>query len=168
MKIILTVGSLPYQFDRLVRAMDQWAGRHPEHEVRMQIGYSTYRPEHAAEWFDFTPFEHFQGLFRESEVAVAHGSAGPILEARRCGIPLLQVPRQRQHGECYNDHQVEICEEIRGQTSMHELVLDIADFDPALERAIAKRREGRQYEPHLLKEQLVATIAAFVENVASD
>ena len=168
MKILVTVGSLPYPFDRVVRAMDRWAAAHPEHEVAMQIGYSTHGPAHAREWFDFAPFSHFQELFRAADVVVAHGSAGPILEARRSGIPLVQVPRQQRHGECYNDHQVEICERIGGESAMHELVLDAADLEPAVERALAKRREGRRYEPHLLKQRLVATIAAFVERVARD
>ncbi len=168
MKILVTVGSLPYPMDRLVRAMDAWAGRHPAHEVTMQTGYSRYRPALAAEWFAFAPFAHFQARFRASDVAVSHGSAGPILAARRLGIPLVLVPRQARHGECYNDHQVETCEAIRGESAMHEIVLDIQDLDPALARAITKRREGRRYPPHRLKQRLVDTIAAFVDNVARD
>jgi len=149
--ILVTVGSLPYPMDRLVRAMDDWAGRHPEHAVTMQIGYS-----------------RFQARFRASDVAVSHGSAGPILAARRLGIPLVLVPRQSQHGECYNDHQVEICEAIRGESAMREIVLDIQDLEPALARAIAKRRDGRRYQAHRLKQRLVDTVAAFVDNTGRD
>jgi UDP-N-acetylglucosamine transferase subunit ALG13 len=166
--VLVTVGSLPYQFDRVVRAVDEWAARHPEHRVSMQIGYSAYRPAHTQEFFDFAPFEHFQSLFAVADVAVSHGSAGPILEARRRGIPIVLVPRQARHGECYNDHQVEICEAIRGESAMRERVLDIADLGPALDRAVEKRRAGAAYEPHLLKQRLVATIAAFVESAGRD
>ena len=168
MNILVTVGSLPYPMDRLVRAMDDWAGRHPEHAVTMQIGYSRCRPGRAADWFDFAPFAHFQARFRESDVAVSHGSAGPILAARRLGIPLVLVPRQERHGECYNDHQVEICEAIRGESAMREIVLDIQDLEPALARAIAKRRDGRRYQAHRLKQRLVDTVAAFVDNTGRD
>lgn len=164
MKILVTVGSLPYPMDRLVRAMDAWAGRHPAHEVTMQIGYSTCRPERAAEWFDFSPFAHFQARFRETDVAVSHGSAGPILAARRLGIPLVLVPRQKRHGECYNDHQVEICEAIRGESAMRDIVLDIETLDPAIQRAITKRRDRRRYQTHPVKQRLVDTVAAFVDN----
>jgi len=168
MNVLVTVGSLPYSFDRLVRAADAWAARHPEHAVSMQIGYSTARPEHAAEWFAFAPFEHFQRLFGAADLAVSHGSAGPILEARRRGIPLVLVPRQARYRECYNDHQVETCEAIRGESALHEIVLDIADLEGALARALDKRRAGTAYGPHLLKDRLTATIAAFVEKVARD
>jgi UDP-N-acetylglucosamine transferase subunit ALG13 len=166
--VLVTVGSLPYPFDRLVQAADEWAARHPSHAVSMQIGYSTYRPSHAAEWFPFAPFEHFQSLFAGADVAVSHGSAGPILEARRRGLPLVLVPRRQQHGECYNDHQVEVCEAIRGESALRELVLDIAGLGAAIDRALEKRRAGAAYEPHLLKQRLVATIAAFVESAGRD
>ena len=101
-------------------------------------------------------------------MAVSHGSAGPILAARRLGIPLVLVPRQERHGECYNDHQVEICEAIRGESAMREIVLDIQDLEPALARAIAKRRDGRRYQAHRLKQRLVDTVAAFVDNTGRD
>ena len=167
MNLILTVGT-GVQFDRLVRAADDWAGRHPEHRVFMQIGYSTYQPRHAAEFFAFAPFAHFQELFGQSEVAVSHGSAGPILAARRLGLPLVLVPRQARFGEMPNDHQVEVCEAIRDESAMREIVLEMADFESALERAMARRRAGQRYEPHLLKERLVAAMAAFVEKCRRD
>ena len=168
MNLLVTVGSLPYRFDRLVRAADEWAERHPEHRVVVQTGYSAHRPRHVADWFEFCPHEDFQQRFAEADLALAHGSAGPILAARRREIPVVLAPRQQQHGECYNDHQVEICKAIRGESAMREIVLDIADLEAALDRAIEKRRRGAAYEPHLLKDRLVATIAAFVENVARD
>jgi UDP-N-acetylglucosamine transferase subunit ALG13 len=167
-RILVTVGSLPYPMDRLVGAMDAWAGAHAAHEVIMQTGYSTHRPIHAAEWFDFAPFAVFQDRFRTADVAVAHGSAGPILTARRLGLPLVLVPRQARHGECYNDHQCEVCEAIRGESAMRDIVLHIEDLGPALDRAIAKRRDGCRYQTHRLKQRLVDTVAAFVENVARD
>ena len=168
MNLIVTVGSLPYAFDRLVRAADEWVAGHPQHAVFVQFGYSTYEPRHVAEAFAFAPFAHFQELFAAVDLVIAHGSAGPILEARRRSIPVVLVPRQEKHGECYNDHQVEICEAIRGQSAMQEIVLEIADLPSAVDRAIAKRLARAAYEPHLLKDRLVATIAAFVENVARD
>ena len=168
MNIVLTVGSLPYQFDRLVETVDHWAGDHPQHKVYMQIGYSNHKPENAAEWFDFAPFRHFQELFAGADFAVSHGSAGPILAARRYGIPLVLVPRQEKFGECYNDHQVETCQALRGESTMHSLVLDIADLQTQLEQAAQKRLDGRSYGPHLLKQKLVATIAGFVESIARD
>jgi len=161
--VLLTVGT-GVQFDRLLRAADAWAARHPEHAVTMQIGYSDYQPAHAAEFFRFMPFAEFQKRFDAADVAVAHGSAGPILGARRRGLPLVLVPRQKQYGEMSNDHQVEICEAIRGESALHETVLDAGGLGAAIDRAIEKRRGGLAYEPHLLKDRLVATIAAFVQS----
>ncbi len=165
MNVLVTVGSLPYPFDRVVEAADAWAAAHPEHRAVMQIGYSEARPAHAAEAFTFEPFEDFQAHLEEAGVLVAHGSAGPILAARRRGLPIVLVPRQARHGECYNDHQVETCEALRGESAMREIVLEISDLGEAIGRALEKRRAGAAYGPHLLKDRLVATIRRFVETL---
>lgn len=167
MNITATVGT-GVQFNRLIRAVDDWAARHPEHTVYVQGGYSDYKPVHVAKSFGFIPFTDFQKYLDLADVLVAHGSAGPILAARRRGIPIVLVPRQPKFGEMPNEHQVEICEAIRGESAMREIVLDIAHFDVTLQHAIDKRRSGAAYEPHLLKDRLVATMAAFLENVERD
>jgi len=167
MNVLVTVGT-GVQFNRLLRAMDDWAARHPEHAVYVQAGYSDFRPAHVAESFGYIPFADFQQYLDRADVLVAHGSAGPILAARRRGLPLVLVPRQSRFGEMPNEHQVEICEALRGESTMHEIVLDIADLDIALDHALDKRRRGLAYEPHLLKDRLIATIAAFVGDVARD
>ncbi|MFW5798327.1 MAG: glycosyltransferase [Planctomycetota bacterium] len=162
MNLLVTVGSLPYALDRLVTAVDHWAAEHPDWTVNQQVGYSTVMPRHAREAFPFCPFRHFQGLFDEADVVVSHGSAGPILGARRRGLPIVLVPRQERFGECYNDHQVETCEAIRGESTMREIVLEIDDLPGAIERA-ARKRQGRQsYESHRQKQQMVAVIRDFL------
>ena len=88
--------------------------------------------------------------------------------APRLGIPLVVVPRQKQFGESFNDHQLHFSELIWRTSQMQEFVLDICDLGPALERALERRRRGQTYEPHLLRDRLIATIAAFVENIARD
>lgn len=168
MNLLVTVGSLPYAFDRLVASVDRWAAEHPDWTVNQQVGYSTVMPEHAREAFPFCPFRHFQALFDEADVVVSHGSAGPILGARRRGLPLVLVPRQERFGECYNDHQVETCEAIRGESTMREIVLEIDELPGAIERAGCKRRAGEVYRRHELKTRLVQVIASFVEEVGRD
>ena len=168
MRVLLTVGSHPYSFNRVVEAADAWAAAHPEHEVIMQISHCTYRPTHAARQFVLMVLVEFQGLFASADVVISHASSGPVLMARRSGIPLVVVPRQKRFGESFNDHQVHFSEAIRGASQMQEFVLDIRDLGPAVDRAVEKRRAGAAYEPHLLKQRLVATIAAFVESAGRD
>lgn len=168
MRVLLTVGSQAYPFNRVVEATDAWAAAHPEHDVIMQISHCTYRPTHAARKFGLMELEEFQRLFASADVVISHASSGPVLMARRFGIPLILVPRKKQFGESFNDHQLHFSELIRGTSQMQEFVLDICDLGPALERALERRRRGQTYEPHLLRDRLIATIAAFVENVACD
>jgi UDP-N-acetylglucosamine transferase subunit ALG13 len=165
-RILLTIGSQPYPFDRVVKATDEWAAAHPEHEVIMQISHCTYRPTHAARQFALMELEAFQGLFASADVVISHASSGPVLMARRSGIPLVVVPRQTQFGESFNDHQVHFSEAIRGASQMQEFVLDIRDLGPAVDRALERRRRGQTYEPRVLRDRLIAAIAAFVERVA--
>jgi len=168
MRVLLTVGSQPYPLNRVVEATDAWAAAHPEHEVIMQIAHCTYRPTHAARQFNLMELEEFQRLFASADVVISHASSGPVLMARRVGIPLVVVPRQKQFGESFNDHQLHFSESLRGASQMQEFVRDIRDLGPALDRALERRRRGQMYEPRLLRDRLIATIAAFVENIARD
>ena len=107
-------------------------------------------------------------LFASADVVISHASSGPVLMARRFGVPLVVVPRQKQFGESFNDHQLHFSESMRGASQMQEFVRNIRDLGPALDRALERRRRGQMYEPRLLRDRLIATIAAFVENIARD
>jgi len=165
-KVILTVGSQAYPFDRLVRAMDDWAGRHPEHEVTMQIGCSHYLPRHAARHFELMDLEHFQRLFAESDVAVSHASTGPLLMARRAHIPIVVVPRQKPFRESFDEHQMHFSQSLEGTSAVRTFVYDIHQLPAALEWAFECRGRADRYEPPLLKQRLIHAIAASVESAS--
>jgi UDP-N-acetylglucosamine transferase subunit ALG13 len=109
--IFLTVGTqLP--FDRLVRAVDAWAGARAGSgqggaEVFGQIadpGPAGYRPRHF-EWVaDLDPLA-FEARFRAAGHIVAHAGMGTIIGALGAGKPLLVMPRRAHLGEQRNDHQ---------------------------------------------------------------
>lgn len=103
--IFLTVGNqLP--FDRLVRAIDEWAGRSGRSDVVAQIGKGDYQPRNlrAAQFLE--PPE-FQRLMKDASAVVAHAGIGTILRALELGKPLLVVPRRAHLRETRNDHQVD-------------------------------------------------------------
>jgi UDP-N-acetylglucosamine transferase subunit ALG13 len=106
--IFLTVGTqLP--FDRLVAAVDAWAGApgRGRAEVFGQIsdpGPSGYRPRHF-EWVaDLDPAE-FEARFGAATHIVGHAGMGTIIGALGQGKPLLVMPRRAHLGEQRNDHQ---------------------------------------------------------------
>lgn len=102
--IFVTVGA-QMPFDRLIRAVDTWAGAHPQHEVRAQIGPTELRPEHLRSE-GFLPPERFRALMEEASAVVAHAGMGTILTALELGKPTLVFPRRERFAETRSDHQV--------------------------------------------------------------
>ena len=87
--ILVTVGTHPQGFDRLVRAMDEVAAKLAE-PVIIQRGSSIYQPQHANS-FEFTVSEQMRQLTQEARIIVAHAAAGTIILALCAGKPLVVV-----------------------------------------------------------------------------
>lgn len=102
--IFVTVGhQMP--FDRLVRAVDDWAGRSGRTDVYAQVGHGG----HAASNFpcvESMTGEEFRRRVGEAEAVVAHAGTGTILTALELGTPILVMPRLARLRETRNDHQV--------------------------------------------------------------
>ncbi|MEO6436727.1 MAG: glycosyltransferase [Tepidisphaeraceae bacterium] len=103
--IFVTVGTqLP--FDRLTRAIDEWAGLHGRgEEVFAQVGPTEWRPKHMR-WSPFITAEEFARRTREARVIVAHAGMGSIITALELGKPILVMPRRASLGEHRNEHQM--------------------------------------------------------------
>jgi UDP-N-acetylglucosamine transferase subunit ALG13 len=108
--ILVTVGTeLP--FDRLVKAVDQWAALRGRSDVFAQIGDGAWEPAH----FHFKHFmepAEFSERFQSADLIVAHAGMGTILSALHYGKPLLIMPRLARLGEQRNDHQLATAERL--------------------------------------------------------
>lgn len=102
--VILVAVGTQFPFDRLVEAVDRWAGSSGA-RVIAQIGPSTYQPRHI-EAHPFLPPRDFQALVKTADLLVAHCGMGSILSALSVGKPILVMPRLASRGEHRNDHQV--------------------------------------------------------------
>jgi UDP-N-acetylglucosamine transferase subunit ALG13 len=102
--IFVTVGTqLP--FDRLISAVDEWAGSAPGREVFAQIGPSRQAPRHIAHAQFVSPEECGERM-AAADAIVAHAGIGTILTALELGKPTLVMPRRAELGEHRNDHQL--------------------------------------------------------------
>ncbi|WP_188312100.1 glycosyltransferase [Salinarimonas soli] len=102
--IFVTVGvQLP--FDRLIRAMDDWAGRHGRDDVVAQVGESAYVP-HTIDVRPRLAADEFRAYVERAELVVAHAGMGSILTALELGKPIIVMPRRAALGEHRNDHQL--------------------------------------------------------------
>lgn len=128
-------------FDRLVRAMDEWAHAAGRSDVFAQIGPAEYEPRH----FDFSRFlapDEFRRRVSECDGIVGHAGMGTILTALELQKPVLVLPRLARLAETRTDHQVATGEHFSSAglvlyaADENELVgrLDeLADFRPAQE-----------------------------------
>jgi UDP-N-acetylglucosamine transferase subunit ALG13 len=100
--IFVTVGTqLP--FDRLVQAMDAWAGAPPGKEIFIQTGGTAYQPRHCA-FKPYTRPDEWEDYFRRAALVVSHAGMGTILKSLDTGKPLILMPRLTALGEHRNDH----------------------------------------------------------------
>lgn len=114
--IFLTVGTqLP--FDRMVGAVDAWAGQSGA-EVVAQVG-PTKRVFPHLEQFAFLEPMAFDGFFEEARVVIAHAGMGSIIGALSHGKPLVIVPRRAQLGEHRNDHQLATAKRFAETPGLH-------------------------------------------------
>lgn len=102
--IFVTVGT-QLAFDRLITAVDEWAGSAGGREVFAQIGPTGLRPRHI-EHAQFVSPEQCQERMLAAKAVVAHAGMGTILTALVMGKPLLVMPRRAALGEHRNDHQL--------------------------------------------------------------
>ncbi len=102
--ILVTVGA-QMPFDRMVQAVDEWAGTRRNGEIFAQVGSTEYRPKHI-HWTKFLDPPEFRKKFQAARVVIAHAGMGSIITALEMGKPILVMPRLGNLGETRNDHQV--------------------------------------------------------------
>lgn len=106
--IFVTLGSQKFQFDRLLRAVDELAGGGIiSDRVFAQTGYSEYVPRH----YDYKQFlsrDEFSEIMGEAQTVITHGGTGAIIGAVKKGKKVIAVPRLKEYGEHVDDHQLQL------------------------------------------------------------
>lgn len=103
--IFASVGSL-LPFDRLVRAVDEWAAANVQTPVFIQIGNSGFEPQHA-EWARIIDHEDYARRLAQCDLFVAHVGMGSILQALEARKQMLLMPRHAALREHTTDHQLD-------------------------------------------------------------
>lgn len=110
--IFVTLGSQKFQFDRLLGAVDELAGRGViKDEVFAQTGYSEYKPQH----YDYKQFlsrDEFSDIMGKADIVITHGGTGAIIGAVKKGKKVLAVPRLKEYGEHVDNHQLQLVEQF--------------------------------------------------------
>ena len=115
--VFVSVGSM-MPFDRLTRAMDEWAAAHPDVPVEIQIGRGAYEPVHA-KWVRLMPVGDYRARVAGARLFVAHAGMGSIIAAIEAGKPLLMLPRLQAQGEHNTDHQLATAVNVGNRPGLH-------------------------------------------------
>ena len=159
--IFATVGS-QMPFDRLIRALDEWAGKQEGAvSVLAQIGNSDVVASHLKIISSLSPGE-FRESVKTAEVIVAHAGMGSVLTAMEFGKPLVVLPRLGAWQETRNDHQVATAKWLSSKPGVY-VAMSESDLPAAIDRArnqaLATAEISRFASP-----ELIGALKEFIES----
>lgn len=108
--IFVSVGTqLP--FDRLIKAMDEWAACNRAFDVFAQIGESQCPPNNML-FEKSLSISEYTRYFNDASLIISHAGMGTIITALESRKPLIIMPREFSRGEHRNDHQIATAEKF--------------------------------------------------------
>ena len=153
-----TVGTMFLDFPRLLNKIDSIAGKTDEKFI-VQTGMSELTLDHC-ECFDFKSHDEILELQRQARVVICHGGIGAMLDALKCRVPIVVVPRLKRYKEHMNDHQLDIAKAIE-RRGWGRMIVDIEDLDDACANPPSV---PEQYQP--AKAQLIKSVKKIVDEIA--
>jgi len=140
--IFITVGTHYLGFERLIKKMDDIAGRTNE-EVVAQIGSTMYKPKNI-KYFSFVDEEDkILEFYKKSRVIVTHAGAGTLSTILSIKKPLVIVPRLKKYNEHIDDHQLELTEVLNSE-GLATVVYDVEKLEDALNSTNNKTKHQKR------------------------
>jgi UDP-N-acetylglucosamine transferase subunit ALG13/organic radical activating enzyme len=139
--ILVLLGTNPYDFRRLIEAVDVYAGL-SEERVEVQLGHSTTIPKHAIH-FRFLPSNEIEQKIRDARIVITQGGYGSIYECLKLKKRVIAVPRLKEEGEAQDSGlgQTELVRHLETQGRILALYT-VADLTEKL-------KEAESFEPNL-------------------
>ena len=110
--IFVTTGSQKFQFNRLLRAVDNGiASGAIDDEVFAQTGFSDYQPANYPA-VAFLDKKQFDEKMYACDILITHAGTGTIIGALKKGKKVIAMPRLQRFGEHVDDHQVQLLEQF--------------------------------------------------------
>ena len=146
--IFVTLGSQKFQFDRLLRAIDELK---TEEKIFAQTGFSDYIPEN----YEYKPFidqAEYDRIMEEADIVITHGGTGAIIGAVKKGKKVIAVPRLKKFGEHVDDHQLQLVHEFAKMDLIY--ACDDMDLEKALNVVRDKKYKGYQSNTKVIIESI--------------
>ncbi|MDK2836727.1 MAG: hypothetical protein PWP21_1504 [Thermosediminibacterales bacterium] len=148
--IFATVGTHEQQFNRLVKKVDDIAGKYHLEGV-IQIGYSTVIPQYC-KYKKLMGYEEILENMRKAKIVITHGGPASIIQVLQMGKVPVVVPRQKRFKEHVDDHQVKFCQKAAEFLSIipvyeiDELENIVVNYEKITGEMKLKRREESNLE----------------------
>ena len=156
--IFITVGSQKFQFNRLLKEVDELIEQKIINEpVFAQIGVSDYIPKNY-EYADFMTQDEFNKKINDSDIVITHGGTGVIINALKRDKKVIAIPRLSKYNEHVDDHQIQLIDEFK-QLNLIEPVYEISELESAL-RTI----KDKKYDKYVSNtNEIIKNIKKFIE-----
>jgi len=122
--IFICVGSRDYQFDRLIKKVDELVDiKEVEDEIFAQIGQSSYIPKNF-KYKRFMSVDEFKECQMNADLIISHGGTGALIGALKLHKQVIAVPRLAKFGEHTDDHQTQVAG-VLAKEGYLKMVLDM-------------------------------------------
>lgn len=158
--IFITLGSQKFQFDRLLKAVDELVKKGLiKEEVFAQIGYSNYKPMNYR-YKQFLDREEFAKMEAKSEIVITHGGTGAIIGAVKKGKKVIAVPRLAKYGEHVDNHQLQLLKEFEKM----QIIIACYEVDD-LENAyrLVHSKELKEYKSN--QQRIIDNIEKYLKSI---
>ncbi len=157
--IFVTLGSQKFQFNRMLRKLDELidAGK-IEEEIFGQIGYSEYRPKNI-KCKQFIEREEFKKIMSKCDLVISHGGTGAIITALKEGKKVIAIPRLAQYKEHVDNHQIQLIKAFE-ESGLIKAVYDLNELEKALLNV--KEMQFIKYESNT--ENIINDIEEFINS----
>lgn len=133
--IFVCTGTQVYQFDRLLKKIDELVKNKVINEdIFAQIGSSKYKPKYFA-YKRFLSSDEFDKWQNRADLIISHAGTGALIGASKKGKNIIAVPRLSKYGEHIDDHQLQIAS-ILEQEGYVRTVYDMNNLSKIINEAL--------------------------------
>lgn len=156
--IFITVGSQKFQFNRLLKEMDELSQKKKiEDCVFAQLGYSDYIPKNY-DYVNFLDRNNFIEKIEQCDILITHGGTGAIMSGLKAGKKVIAIARLSDYGEHVDDHQLQILEEF-GKLDLLKVCDNISELGEIIQEI--RETEFSKYKSH--NREICESIINFIE-----
>ena len=158
--IFVTVGSQKFQFNRLLKEIDELIeNKVINEEVFAQIGVSDYKPQNY-KYKEFVTQDEFNKYLDKARLIITHAGTGVIVNAIKKGKKVIGIPRLSKFGEHVDDHQIQLLNEFANM-NLIETCIDEKELKEKIQQI--DNKEFKKYDSN--NENFIKDIKEYIRKI---